>query len=98
MSSFDRPSAASKIILARTTVKYGNVYFWVRLVSSSVSARVNEIRNGLFLGIATLPTPRRYGRMDGKIKGNIRVCIYEITYLAQRTIPLLSSFSTKMSE
>src|SRR5438094_7538573 len=85
MSSLDRSSAASKIILARTTMKYGNVYFWARLVSSSVSARVKEIRNGLFLGIAILPTVRGYSSERRRINRNIRACNYEITHLAKES-------------
>ena len=51
MASFASPSAASKIILARTTWKYGNVYFAARLRSSAVSLGDNTMGYGLSRGI-----------------------------------------------
>lgn len=46
----EKPSAASKIILARTTSKYGNVYRAARRRSSRCSAADNRIEYGLDRG------------------------------------------------
>ncbi len=51
MASFESPSAASKIILARTTWKYGNVYLAVRLRSSVASLGDSTMGYGLSRGI-----------------------------------------------
>jgi len=51
ISSLSIPCEAIKIILARTTSKYGNVYFPARRRNSLASAVVSLMTNGLFLGI-----------------------------------------------
>jgi len=69
--------------LARTTSKYGNVYFVARRLSSADSSEDNSIRNGLFLGICnssskdciTMPYVT-------KIINILRDRIYENAYLA----------------
>src|SRR6266699_1168209 len=52
MASFDQPSAAKRMICARRTTKYGNVYFRTRLSNVSRSDGDRSIENGLCLGIA----------------------------------------------
>jgi hypothetical protein len=54
ISSLPKPWAASRIILARITLKYDNVYFAARLFSSRSSSGVKMISNGLFLGMDNL--------------------------------------------
>jgi hypothetical protein len=76
----EKPSAARRIIFARTTRKYGNVYLAALDVSSRASARVREISYGLLLGIPVLLHERGYGRKRQKINGKIRYCIYENTH------------------
>jgi hypothetical protein len=51
MTSLDRPSSASRTILARTTSQYGDVYF--RAIASRARRSSGErlIAYGLFLGI-----------------------------------------------
>ena len=52
MTSLDKPSSARRMILARITSQYGDVYF--RAMDSSVSRSSLErfVSNGLFLGIS----------------------------------------------
>src|SRR5215469_9159165 len=52
MTSLDNPSSASKMILARITSQYGDVYF--RAIDSSAwrSSLERFISNGLFRGIS----------------------------------------------
>jgi hypothetical protein len=59
ISSLSKPSAAIRIILARTTSKYGNVYLVARRFSSAASTGDNSIRNGLFLGMRNSPSKDR---------------------------------------
>src|SRR5229473_2392764 len=47
MTSFDRPCAAKRTILARITSRYGDVYFRARASSFSCSSEVSTMRNGL---------------------------------------------------
>jgi hypothetical protein len=76
----EKPSAARRIIFARTTRKYGNVYLAALDVSSRASTRVREISYGLLLGISALLHERGYAGKHQKINRNIRYRIYEITY------------------
>jgi hypothetical protein len=55
ISSLERPSAANRIILARNTSKYGNVYLRDRLSRIWRSWRDSRIVNGLCLGILAVP-------------------------------------------
>jgi hypothetical protein len=52
--SLPRPWAARRIILALMTLKYGNVYFVVRLDNSNFSSEVKIMLYGLFLGMGNL--------------------------------------------
>ena len=51
MTSLDRPSAASRTILARTTSQYGDVYLRAIASRARRSSRERLIAYGLFLGI-----------------------------------------------
>ena len=54
ISSLSMPAAAIRIIFARMTLKYGNVYLADRRFNSSASAADSSISNGLFLGMSRL--------------------------------------------
>jgi len=75
------PSAAIRIILARTTSKYGNVYLVERRFNSADSSTDSLIRNGLFLG---MHNPRSKDRITmpyvAKLIKLIRGLIYETAY------------------
>jgi hypothetical protein len=81
ISSLAMPSAAIRIILARTTSKYGNVYLAARRVSSAYSFADNSIQNGLFLGICNSSSKgsRKMPYVAELIK-HIRGRIYESAY------------------
>jgi hypothetical protein len=51
ISSLPKPWAARRIILARITLKYANVYFAARLLNSLSSSGVKMILYGLFCGM-----------------------------------------------
>jgi hypothetical protein len=51
MTSFPRPSSARRIILARITSQYGDVYLLAMDSSARRSSLERFIENGLFLGI-----------------------------------------------
>jgi hypothetical protein len=75
------PSAAIRIILARTTSKYGNVYLAARRFSSADSSADNLIRNGLFLGILR---PSSKDRKDA-IRGQTYPVIYVSVFMETPT-------------
>jgi hypothetical protein len=79
--SLSMPSAAIRIILARTTSKYGNVYLVARRLSSADSCGDNSMRNGLFLGIRN-PQSKDRIKMPyaAELINRIRERIYETTY------------------
>ena len=54
ISSLPKPWAASRIILARITLKYANVYFAALLFNSLSSSGVKMILYGLLLGMDNL--------------------------------------------
>ena len=56
MTSLDRPSSASRTILARTTSQYGEVYLRAIASRARRSSRERLIAYGLFLGIRALYT------------------------------------------
>jgi len=66
----EKPSAARRIIFARTTRKYSNVYLTALDVSSRASARVREIEKGLFLDIETLPS-QEGGYAKKQVRGSL---------------------------
>jgi hypothetical protein len=47
MTSLDKPCAGKRMILARMTSRYGDVYFRARVSSFSCSSDVSTMRNGL---------------------------------------------------
>jgi hypothetical protein len=55
MTSFDNPCAAKRMILARMTSRYDDVYFRACVSSFSCSADVSTMRNGLGRGKTVLP-------------------------------------------
>src|SRR5216684_5949330 len=65
ISSFARPCAARRIILARATIKYGNVYLLARRSSSSRSCLVRTILYGLFRG-KSVPSQSEHSREGTK--------------------------------
>src|SRR5882762_2056636 len=69
MSSFERPCSARRIILARATIKYGNVYLLARRSSSSRSCLVRTILNGLFRG-KSVPSQSKHSREGAKTANN----------------------------
>jgi hypothetical protein len=75
------PPAAIRIILARTTSKYGNVYLAARRFNSADSSADNSILNGLFLGTGD---PRQKDLITmpyvDELINLIRDRIYEIAY------------------
>jgi hypothetical protein len=77
MTSFDTPAAASHTSLARTTSRYGDVYRRARASSSSRSARVSSIRDGLTLGIGDGTSAAPRGRTGSKTCSKICRHIYE---------------------
>src|SRR5882762_2041749 len=81
MSSFERPCAARRIILARATIKYGNVYLLARRSSSSRSCLVRTILNGLFLG-KSVPSQSKHSREGAKTANNT------VSYLLRRALSL----------
>src|SRR5207302_4551220 len=79
MSSFARPCAARRIILARATTKYGNVYLLARRSSSSLSCLVRTILNGLFLG-NLVPSQSKHSREGAQTENNT------LSYLLKRVL------------
>src|SRR5256886_6286875 len=65
ISSFARPCAARRIILARATIKYGNVYLLARRSSSPRSCLVRTILYGLFRG-KLVPSQSKHSRERAK--------------------------------
>ena len=55
--SLGKPSAAKRIILARTTSKYGNVYLAARRRNSRSSSAESTIENGLVRAIERATSP-----------------------------------------
>ena len=55
ISSLPKPWAARRILLARITLKYANVYLAARLFTSLSSSGVKTILYGLLFGMDNLP-------------------------------------------
>jgi len=81
ISSLSMPSAAIRIILARTTSKYGNVYLVARRFNSADSSTDSSIRNALFLGMRNSWSKDRISMpyVAEPIK-HLRATIYENAY------------------
>ena len=65
-----------RIILARWTSKYGNVYFAARRFSSCASSRDSLITNGLLLGM------REPSLQGSRCQGAIREWTYQHKYVS----------------
>jgi hypothetical protein len=81
MRSLDKPSAASRIILARTTSKYGDVYLAARRRSSCSSAAESTIENGLVRGIVRVASSPTMPYVSELFNSGIRYRTYESEYL-----------------
>src|SRR5437660_9056705 len=79
ISSFARPCAARRIILARATIKYGNVYLLARRSSSSRSCLVRTIPYGLFRG-KSVPSQSEHSREGTKTANDT------LSYLLKRAL------------
>src|SRR5713226_4839645 len=67
MRSLDRPCAASNTILARTTTRYGDVYFLARASNSRRSSGDSSIGYGLLLDIPPPPPRWKDNESQGKM-------------------------------
>src|SRR5713101_3386933 len=67
MRSLDRPCAASNTILARTTSRYGDVYFLARASNSRRSSGDSSIGYGLLLDIPPPPPRWKDNESQGKM-------------------------------
>jgi hypothetical protein len=81
MRSLESPSAASKIILARTTSKYGNVYLPPRRRNSRSSSSDRTISYGLRRGKERTPPLLHHAIRERTFQLKIRCRIYEREYL-----------------
>src|SRR5580704_3969631 len=79
ISSFERPCSARSIILARATIKYGNVYLLARRSSSSRSCLVRTILYGLFRD-KLVPSQNEHSREGTNTANNT------LSYLLKRAL------------
>src|SRR5437588_10876566 len=79
ISSFEMTCSARRIILARATIKYGNVYLLARRSSSSRSFLVRTILYGLLRG-KLVPSPSEHSREEEKTANNT------LSYLLKRAL------------
>ena len=89
MMSLRRPSAANRIIFARMTSRYGDVYRAARCSRAARSSRVSVMANGLCLGTGAVRCGRERtirGRPMYKLK-------YVIVIVEQSTKRYTDSFA-----
>src|SRR5579885_244030 len=94
MISLGRPSSGRRMILARITSQYGDVYFLARDSSACRSSLERSIVNGLFLGIRgtaslmprkspftmDLSRHQRRGSSDARVSDYVTVWVFTIRH------------------